>query len=95
MFARKAVARRCFESLNPPPEYNAELLIQPADTGSPPLRETMEAQQRTGAKTHRGPRPHKGIGEKAKGMAVMGVGGGGGGGGGCNLRAFFFHYYCR
>lgn len=35
----------------------------------------MEAQQRTGAKTHRGPRPHKGIGEKAKGMAVMGVGG--------------------
>lgn len=39
-----------------PPEYNAGLLIQPADTGSPPLRETMEAQQHTGVKKHRGPR---------------------------------------
>lgn len=38
------------------PEYNAGLLIQPADTGSPPLRETMEAQQHTAVKKHRGPR---------------------------------------
>lgn len=76
------MARRCFESLNLPPKYNAGLLIQPADTGSPPLRETMEAQQHTRAKKHRGPHPHKGIDEKATEWQP--------GGGGCNLLAFSF-----
>lgn len=49
-----------------PPEYNAGLLIQPTDTGSPPLRETMEAQQQTGVRKHRGLWRHKGIEGKAK-----------------------------
>lgn len=34
-------AKMLWESKSPP-EYNAGLLIQPTDTGSPPLRETME-----------------------------------------------------